>query len=297
MSKRSERDSLYFFIFPTFIILLAVVIFPMVFLYYISLTNYEVGMQWANRIFVGTENFIRLFSGKDPEFYESIKITLVFFVLATGIEFILGLGIALLFYGKNFKGKSLLLSLLIIPMAMTPAVVGLVWKLLYNSEYGVLNFLLQKFFGIKVVWLGYSMAFVSVLIVDIWQWTPFMALIIYAGLQSLPAEPYEAGLIDGATNLQIFRYITLPLLKPIILLSILLRSIDALKFFDVPYVLTKGGPGSSTEFLSLHVFRLAFAQTGWIGRASATAVILLIIVVVFTTILIRVLRKSYEGGH
>lgn len=297
MSKEGERYYPYLFILPTFIILLAVVIFPVVFLYYVSLTNYEIGMQWGNKIFVGAQNFMRLFSGRDPEFWESLRITLIFVILATGIEFIFGLGIALLFYGKNFKGKSVLLSLLIIPMAMTPAVVGLVWKLLYNSEYGVLNFLLKSFLGVKVVWLGYSMAFVSVLIVDIWEWTPFMALIIYAGLQSLPAEPYEAGLVDGATNLQIFRYITLPLLRPIILLSLLLRSIDALKFFDVPYVLTRGGPGSSTEFLSLHVFRLAFAQTGWIGRASATAVILLVIVVAFSTILIRFLRKSYEVAY
>jgi len=294
MPGRSERRYVYLFILPTFIVLLAVVIFPMVFLYYVSLTNYEVGMQWGNKIFVGAENFMRLFSGGDPEFWQSLRITLIFVVLSTGIEFIFGLGIALLFCGKNIKGKSFLLSLLIIPMAMTPVVVGLVWKLLYNSEYGVLNFLLQNLWGVKVVWLGYSMAFVSVLIVDIWEWTPFMALIIYAGFQSLPAEPYEAGLVDGATNLQTFRYITLPLLRPIILLSLLLRSIDALKFFDLPYVLTRGGPGSSTEFLSLHVYRQTFAQTGWIGRASATATILLIMVVVLSTILIRFLRRTYK---
>jgi len=296
MFKLKKKHQAFFLISPAVIVLLCVTIFPMIFLYYVSLTNYEVGNLWDQKSFVGLQNFIRLFDGRDPEFWESLKISFEFLILATGVEFIFGLGVALLFSAKQFKGKSILISLLIIPMAMTPSVVGLVWKLLYNSEYGVINYLLELFWGVKVVWLSYSMAFISVLIVDIWEWTPFMALVLYAGLQSLPKDPYEAGLVDGATTLQIFRYITLPLLKPIIVLSLLLRSIDVLKFFDVPYTLTRGGPGSSTEFLSLHVFRLAFAQTGWIGRASATAVVLVIIVVIWSTILVRFLRKTYEEG-
>lgn len=135
-------------------------------------------------------------------------------------------------------------------------------------------------------------AFLSVVLVDIWQNTPFVALIIYAGLKALPEDPYEAAVMDGASRFQLFRYITLPLLRPIILLAVIFRLIDSLRTFDIPFSLTQGGPGSATEFLSMHIYRLGFAQTGWVGRASATSVILLTLTTIISLLLIRLMRKG-----
>lgn len=213
--------------------------------------------------------------------------------LATSLEAVFGFFVALLL-NREFKFKSLIFACLLVPITITPSIVGQMWKLMYNAEYGVLNFFAEKLFAAKIVWLGPKLAFASTLLVDVWQWTPFMALIIYAGLRSVPSEPYEAALVDGANSIQSFRYVTLPLLRPLLTLAILFRSMDALKLFDVPFVLTQGGPGSATELLSLHVYRLGFAQTGWVGRASATAVVLLLLIIVFSQLLVRQLRKGVE---
>jgi multiple sugar transport system permease protein len=181
-------------------------------------------------------------------------------------------------------------------MVITPTIISLIWKLMLNTEYGVLNFILSQFGLGKINWLGPKEAFWSLILVDVWEWTPFIALILYAGLQALPQEPYEAAVVDGANPRQIFFYLTLPLLKPMILIALLLRSIDALKMFDVVYGLTQGGPGNATELMSLHIYRLGFRHTNWIGRASANAVILLFLSTLLTTVLLRTLRRERLGG-
>jgi multiple sugar transport system permease protein len=173
-----------------------------------------------------------------------------------------------------------------------PAISAQVWKLMLDSERGVVNYLLS-FVGISIPWLSPGYAYWSVLLVDVWQWTPFMALIIYAGIRSLPAEPYESAVIDGAGSFQLFRYITIPMLKPLILIAVILRSIDALRLFDIPFVLTRGGPGIETEFMSMRVFRLGFNLTSFIGRAAAMAVVLMIC----TTIISRILIKQMHKGR
>jgi multiple sugar transport system permease protein len=184
------------------------------------------------------------------------------------------------------------MSFLIIPMVITPTIISLIWKLMLNTEYGVLNYILSLFSIAKINWLGYENALWSVMMVDIWEWTPFVALILYAGLQSLPQEPYEAVVVDGASPLQIFYYLTLPLLKPMIFIAILLRSIDSLKIFDIVYGLTQGGPGNATELMSMHIYRLGFRHTNWIGRASANAMVLLVIITILTNILLRIMRRG-----
>ncbi|MGE5583672.1 MAG: carbohydrate ABC transporter permease [Bacillota bacterium] len=275
-------------------VLALLTIIPTIFLYYVSLTNYELGQFWNEQHLVGLKNFIRLFSGRDMEFWPSVGISILFMVLATFFETVCGFVVALLL-NREFKLKSLVFACLLVPIIITPSVVGQMWKLMYNSEYGVLNYLVGLVFHTKVVWLGPAMAYTSTLLVDIWQWSPFMALIIYAGLSSVPAEPYEAALVDGANVVQSFRYVTLPLLKPLLSLAILFRLMDSLKLFDVPFVLTQGGPGNATELLSLHVYRLGFAQTGWVARASATGVILLLIITVLSQFLTRQLHQGKEA--
>lgn len=279
------------YIMPAILLLGILTFVPTVFLYGLSLTNYELG--YPTFKFVGLDNFVRLFSGGDPEFWHSVYISLLFMVVVTAAEMVLGFWLATLL-DREFKLKFLVFACLIVPIAMTPSITGQVWKLMMNAEYGVINYLLG-FFGGKVIWLSAENAFLSTILVDVWQNTPFVALILYAGMRSLPTDPYEAAAIDGASNLQIFRLITLPLLLPMILLALIFRAIDSLKTFDIPYSLTQGGPGSTTEFLSLHVYRLGFAQTGWIGRSAAVSVVLLLLITVISMILIRWYRKGVEN--
>lgn len=282
------------YILPAVIILAVLTILPGLFLYYVSITDYELGELWSGHEIVGFKNYTRLFSGRDWEFWPSFRISIVFMLLATALETVCGFVVALLL-NQEFRFKSIVFACLLVPITITPSIVGQMWKLMLNAEYGVMNYFAQALFGTKITWLGPKLAFASTLMVDVWQWTPFMALIIYAGLRSIPAEPHEAALVDGANAFQSFRYVTLPLLRPLLMLAVLFRSMDSLKLFDVPFVLTQGGPGSATELLSLHVYRLGFAQTGWVARASATAVVLLVLIVLFSQIQVRHIRRGSDA--
>jgi len=303
ISSKNNRIKRYFhrkpymlFILPTIIFLGLLIIFPTVFLYYISMTNFELGYSFASAKFVGLANYIRLFSGVDADFYHSVFISLIFMVVTTCLELVLGYMVALLLNHKEFKLKGLVFGCLIVPIAMTPSIAGQVWKLMMNSEYGVLDYILSFFIKTKVIWLSSDMAFFSLIIIDIWQWTPYMAMIIYAGLRAMPVEPFESAKVDGASIFQQFRYITLPLLKPLLILVILFRGMDSLKLFDIPYVLTQGGPGNVTELMSLHIYRLGFGRTGFIGRSAAMSMVLLIIITVLSQVVLKIFQKE-ESEH
>ena len=280
------------FIAPAMTTMMVLAVVPTVFLVIISLTNYQLGWDFSRAKFVGLKNFIRLFSGADPDFWYSVFISLVFMLLATAIEMILGFAFASLLNASEFKLKALVIGILIIPMAMTPTIAAQMWKLMFNAEYGILNIIMNALFGVKVVWLSADMAFWSILLVDIWQFTPFVTLICYAGLRSIPGEPVESAAIDGANRWQILTRVTLPMMRKLLFLAILLRAVDALKLFDTAFVLTQGGPGRATEFLSLHVYRMANAQNGLVGRAAAIALVLLAISTVVSRILIKQQRKE-----
>ena len=297
MMSSNAKSTSYFrrnahapFVYPTFFLMVAIVIIPAIFLYVISMTNYELGMRLSDIEFVGFENYMRLFSGRDRVFWHSVRISLRFMVLATSIQLVLGYFIANLL-NREFKLKPLAFACLIVPIAIMPPISAQIWKLMLDYQRGVINYLLS-FVGVSVPWLSFGYAFWSVLLVDVWQWTPFMALIIYAGIRSLPSEPFESARIDGAGPLQLFWHITIPLLKPLIFLAVILRSIDSIRLFDIPFVLTLGGPGVETEFMSMRVFRLGFNQTFFIGRAAAMAVILMICTTIISRILIRQMRKG-----
>lgn len=292
MKKNKEH---YWYLLPSLLTLVAIVIFPTIFLWYMSFTNYDLTMGWEQHKLIGIRNFMYL-AFEDKDFWHSMKISLWFMVFTVVIEFVLGLAIALLF-NRRIQGKRLWMSFLIIPMVITPTIISLIWKLMLNTEYGVLNYILSIFSIAKINWLGYENALWSVMMVDIWEWTPFVALILYAGLQSLPQEPYEAAVVDGGSPIQVFYYLTLPLLKPMILIALLLRSIDSLKIFDVVYGLTQGGPGNATELMSMHIYRIGFRHTNWIGRASANAIVLLFIVSLLTTILLRIMRRGTKEEY
>ena len=260
---------------PTIIFLALLTAFPTVSLIYYSLSRWSLTNfrpQWT-----GLENY-RLLLFEDQTFWVSLQKTALFTVGAVGLELLLGLGIALLF-NRPLKMLGLLRSLLILPMVMTPVVTGLTWRIMYNPTFGLINYFLGMLGFEPHAWVGNaSTALPALIVADVWQWTPFMFLLIYAGLQSLPDEPFEAARVDGASAWQTFRYLTFPMLRPVLLIAILLRTIESVKTFDIIFALTRGGPGTATQTLNIYTFYLAFE---WLkpGYAAALAVIILVIVV------------------
>ena len=281
------------FIAPAMIICVALIAIPFVTVVVLSFTNYELGMLPENFRFIGWRNYDRIFFSETTLLYHSLRITIGMMVVATIIQIVLGFICASLL-NKDIKLKGLAIACLLIPVAMTPSIASQIWRLMLNAEFGVINFLLDRFLGVSVVWLGPENALLSVLIATVWIMTPFVTLILYAGLRSLPEEPFEAAKIDGASAVQVLFRITLPLLKPLILLTILFRSIDILRMFDLPYVLTQGGPGHRTEFIGLHIFRMGFSVNRQVGRASAVSVVLIIIVAAIAFVLIRMMRTKED---
>lgn len=280
------------YIAPAMGLMTILTVFPTIFLYLISMTDYQLGWDLGRVKLVWLDNYIRLFSGGDPDFWNAVAISLEFMAITTVIEMIAGFLIGKILCDMDFKLKPLVFAILIIPIVMTPSIAGNIWKLMFNSEYGIINYLLGCLGIPKIAWLDADMAFTSVVIADVWQWTPFVALISYAGMCSLPSDQYEAARIDGAGVFQLFRHITLPALRPLIFLTMIFRTIDSLKIYDMPFVLTQGGPGNSTEFLSLHIYRLANAQNGLIGRAAANAIVLMVLSTAVSKVLIYFQRKE-----
>lgn len=297
MDSRTARRNLYpyFWIGPALVTLFAITIAPTLFLFFTSLHYWELGYPWSERVFVGLKNFVNIFGNQ--HFVHSIWVTFVYTATAVAVEFMLGFALAYFLARPRLAWRGFLLACLVIPMTVTPSIAGLIWRLYFNPNYGIINYVLGKLFGISPNWYSYSLALPSVILVDVWQWTPFVALILLAGLSAIPRTPLEAALVDGASPWQTLRYVTLPLLRPIILIALLLRTMDALKMFDVVFALTGGGPADATELLSMHVYRTGFYQSGMVGLASAMAVVLLVVIIVLSQLFIRLLGERGEGSE
>jgi len=269
------------FIIPCMSILAILTLYPFFYGIVISFTEFSKG----ETLFVGFSNYKDLFL--DPRFWNSLKITVLYTTGAVIIELIIALLIAS-FLNDIRKGSNFIRNLILLPMGMVPIVVAIIFRyFIYSMDYGLANFILTKLHIPQIAWLGTeNMALLSVILIDVWQWTPFMILIIFAGLQTLPVEPYEAAKIDGATEWQEFIFVTLPGIKRTLLIVILFRIIDSVKVFDTIIGTTGGGPGISTQSLNLYIYvsMFRFQKTGY---ASAMAVIFLIIVIIIANFLIR----------
>ncbi|MCI9439960.1 MAG: sugar ABC transporter permease [Ruminococcus sp.] len=279
------------YIMPTMAVMTMLFVIPVLFIFVISLTNYRLGYGIEDISFLGLGNYIRLFDGSENAFYYSIFISLVLTVLGTALQLVIGMGCAMLL-NCEFKGKAVAVACMIVPIAMTPSIASQIWKLMFNNEFGIINHILNQLFHINISWLDEKHAFLSVVIATIWQYVPFVTLMLYAGLRSLPEEIYESAALDGANRIQIFFNVTLPMMKRLILLCTLLRMIDMLKTFDIPYVLTQGGPGSATKFLGLLIYDTGFGETNFVARSAAMAVILIFITSTLSLILFRIQRKN-----
>ncbi|MFN8486297.1 MAG: sugar ABC transporter permease [Caldilineaceae bacterium] len=274
------------YVLPTVLYLLALTVYPLFYSLYLSFQNYT--PQTNAFHFVGLANYLELVT--DPLFLASFRNTLLFTLVVTLVELLLGLLIAL-FFERDFFGKAFLRTALIIPMLSTPMVVGLIWRFLLNADWGVMNWLLH-FVGIGPInWVGQSpWALISLMLVDIWQWTGFAFLMLYAGLQTLPEEIFEAAKVDGANAWQRFWDIKLPLLRPLIIILTIFRSVDAFRSFDTVFALTYGGPGNSSYLLSFYAYLAGFSFLR-MGYASAIAYVMVIFVIVATTLMFRVLHR------
>jgi len=265
-------------------VLLALSIYPLIYSISVSL---QTAAGW------GLGNFTRLLS--DNFFLTAMAHTFVFAIAALTCEFLLGLGLALLL-NSQIRGRGLFRASLLVPMMLPPVVAGVVWRLLLNPNFGAVNGTLKQI-GIDTESLTWTasprLAMLSVIAVDVWQWTPFVFLVLLAGLQAIPQEPYEAALIDGSSRWQTFRHVTLPLLKPAILIVLLLRTMDLLRVFDQIFILTEGGPGFATETISLYIYRTAFRFFDF-GYAAAMSFVLLIVTNVISVFYIRVLKHETQ---
>jgi multiple sugar transport system permease protein len=277
------------YIAPAFIVLIIILVYPLGYALWLSVHQWLMRSFKQGVPFIGLDNYIQLFS--NPDFLNSIKTTFTFVFLAVGIEFILGIGLALLL-NQELKGRGLFRSMILLPMMCTNVVIGLMWRLLLNYQYGLINYYLgQLGFG-PIEWLSSpKVAMVSVIMVDVWNTTSFVALMLLAGLQSLPDEPFEAAKIDGASGVQTFYFLTLPLLKPVILVALLWRFIDTFRIFDVIYLLTAGGPARVTETVSIYIYRYGF-QSFNLGIAAASSFIMLLIMLIIGGMLTRAIKQE-----
>ncbi len=283
-----ERHLRILMLAPAMLILIGLTVFPTIYMFTAAFQRISPNPD-IPREFAGLDNFVRMAS--DAEFLSSLKNTVIFTVSSVTAEFLLGLGLALLF-DKYVRNLNFLKTLLMMPMMLPPIAVAITWKLIYQPQFGVLNELMFQLGLPLQAWAGdVNLAMFSIIVADVWEWTPFIILLMLAGLASLPQEPYEAAEMDGASSWRQFRDLTLPFLKPVIAIALLLRIMDALRLFDLVFILTRGGPANATETLSLYVFKVAFTFVD-IGYAAAISFFVLVVTVVFSTWFIKRMRLA-----
>ncbi len=276
---RANRLTPYLFLAPAGLVLAFALFYPILYMIYASFLDWNPSQRIGEADWVGIRNYTKLFG--DPFFRESMGVTLRFAAIVVSVEMFLGVGLALLL-DRNIRGMSVLRTLFILPMMIAPIVVGLMWRYMYHPTVGVFNKTLKSWGFEGMPWLSDgSWAFASVIIADVWQWTPFIFILSLAALQSLPASALEASKIDGASGWQQIIYIKLPLMLPVLIVTCLLRLIDSFKVLEVVLVMTNGGPGLSTEILSLRINRTA-SEFRELGEAAAMSNMLLIVLLILT---------------
>lgn len=283
-----EKHMPLLFILPCILILLAVSVFPFIYSLLLSFNSWEMGSGLPRR-FVAFANYGRLFT--DLRFGNSILNMGKVLLFGVSLQFLIGLTLAMLL-NRAFRARNLITTLFLLPMMIAPVVVGCNWKMIYNYTYGPLNHILRVLgLGEGVNWLGsMKVAMPAIIISDIWEWTPFMMIVLLAGLQTISVELYEAAKVDGASRWQVFWRITLPILKPIIIITILIRAMDVFKLFDIVVLLTQGGPAGASETVSYYNYLTGFKYFN-MGYAAAIAYFQLIVIIIVANIFLRFLQE------
>jgi multiple sugar transport system permease protein len=274
---------------PTIVILAIVGVLPFLYVIYVGFFNWnafsnQLGMQWA-----GVNNYRRLVF--DQEFLDSLGRTGLFAFLTVSIQLILGFILAQTLV-NSFPGRTVFRTIFTLPLVMAPIAVGATWRLLTIPGFGPIPFFLDQWFGYDYRIATYGdQAFITVLIMDIWHWTPFVTLTILAGLLAMPKEPQEQAMVDGANRLQIFRHLTIPMMMPILLTTVFIRLMDALRIVDEVFMLTSGGPGAATRFIGLHIYRVVVPKTDY-GYGSAMSLLVLYFTIVLCWLLFIALTNA-----
>jgi multiple sugar transport system permease protein len=291
-----DRGVVALFLTPSVGLLVVLLLGPFIYMLVISFTDLSFALPGRDGNFVGFDNYRRLMRD-DPVFWSSFRTTMVFVFGVVLIEFVLGFALALLLF-HHIQRRRVVLTLLLIPMMLAPVAVGLMWKLMLQGEFGMLTYYLRAI-GLmepQTALLGnYRLVLATVMAIDVWEWTPFVTLVVLAGLLALPREPFEAAIMDGAGPWRVFRDITVPLLRPIIALVLLLRGIDAFKEFDKVFILTGGGPGTATELLSIYTWRVNFRQ--WdLGYGAVSAFMVYLVVLILCAVFFKAVYWT-EGSR
>ncbi|AQS60903.1 MULTISPECIES: carbohydrate ABC transporter permease [Rhizobium/Agrobacterium group] len=274
------------FVIPALIVILAVIVFPWVFTLWMSVHRWTLGQEQS---FIGFENYIRL--AGDIRFWESLWHTLIYTVLSVVAPLFLGT-LAALVFDAQFPLRGFLRGVFVMPMMATPVAIALVWTMMFHPQLGVLNYLLSLIGIGPLEWIyNQSTVIPSLVLVETWQWTPLVMLIVLGGLAAVPREPYESAEIDGANAWQKFRYLTMPMIAPFLMIAVIIRSIDAVKSFDIIYAMTQGGPGTASETINIYLYNTAFSYYD-IGYGSAMAVVFFIIIVALSFVLLMVRQRS-----
>lgn len=286
--KRNRRIFLVFMV-PAILVLFFTTIYPMLYAGYLSFRSYDLAKLFVPRVFVGWANYKEILSSS--EFLHTLTVTFKLMLMTLSVQLVLGVGLALL-VTQRLPGMGLVRTLLLIPMMISPVIVGLVWLFLYFPELGYLNYFLS-FFGVSPIpWITSTQwALWAIAIADIWQWTPFVMMGTAAALTNLSPEPYESARIDGNSAWEVFWHVTLPQIKPVLISLMFLRAIDAFKIYEIIFVLTKGGPGDTTEVLSMFIYRQSF--TFWrMGVGAAASFVSLAIIVILITLFFKSLSRD-----
>ena len=297
VSLQNRRWFPWLLMAPALVILLAVGLFPFGYSIYLATTNIILSKPYLPHAYVALEQFQEIV--QDGDFFNALRVTAIFTGAAVFLEFWAGLGLALLFR-RQFRGKAIYRLGILVPMVLPPVVVGLIWQYLLFPNSG----LVSHYSGRIAAFLGVAAptflsdpasALRTLILVDVWQWTPFMFLILHAGLASIPLEPYEAAEIDGASAWRIFWTITMPMLKSSILIALVIRTMDAFRTYDTIAVLTQGGPGNSTETLNIWLTNLGF-KFFEASKAAALSLIVFVIILAFSSVFIRVFSRASRVG-
>ena len=291
---RSSQRTAFWCVLPSFIFIGVFTLYPIFESFRLSFYRMILTLPWLGQKMVGWENYLDLWT--DPVAMQALRTTLIFVGVTIPLELLVGLGMALVM-NEVFHGRGLLRAVVLIPWAVPTVVSSQMWRFIFNDRYGLVNFVL--FGGDASRYLAPLadpyLALIAIMIAEVWKTAPFAGLILLAGLQAIPDDLYDAASIDGATSWQKFRHVTLPLIRPALLLALLFRTIDGLRVFDLVFVMTQGGPADATNVLSFYGYKKIFAE-GMVGYGSAVAVTVFLVSLILSLTYLRILRATRLEG-